>query len=87
MFYELADSSYVTDVSVVNRSRVDFKLNEKGQDFIKKQTKTNGDLALMKKALTKPTRSYGAKKVRNLVSQLLMLGTLNNVWIKLMIHW
>lgn len=62
VFYELADSSYVTDVSVVNRSRVDFKLNEKGQDFIKKQSKTNGDLALMKKALTKPTRSYGAKK-------------------------
>jgi cell division protease FtsH len=37
VFYELADSSYVTDVSVVNRSRVDFKLNEKGQDFVKKQ--------------------------------------------------
>jgi cell division protease FtsH len=62
VFYELADSSYVTDVSVVNRSRVDFKLNEKGQDFVKKQTKSNGDLALMKKALSKPTRSYGATK-------------------------
>jgi ATP-dependent metalloprotease FtsH len=62
VFYELADSSYVTDVSVVNRSRVDFKLNEKGQDFVKKQSKSNGDLALIKKALTKPTRSYGAKK-------------------------
>jgi cell division protease FtsH len=62
VFYELADSNYVTEVSVVNRSRVDFKLNEKGQEFVKKQSKSNGDLALMKKALTKPTRSYGAKK-------------------------
>jgi cell division protease FtsH len=62
VFYELADSNYVTEVSVVNRSRVDFKLNEKGQEFVKKQSKSNGDFALMKKALTKPTRSYGAKK-------------------------
>lgn len=61
VFYELADSNYVTDVSVVNRSRVDFKLNEKGQNFVKNQSKSNGDFALMKKALTKPTRSYGAK--------------------------
>ncbi len=32
-FYNLADSSMVKDVQVVNRSRVDFKLNKKGEDY------------------------------------------------------
>jgi cell division protease FtsH len=32
-FYALADSSYVKDVKVVNRSRVDFYLNEKGENY------------------------------------------------------
>jgi len=32
-FYNLADSSMVKEVQVVNRSRVDFKLNEKGEKY------------------------------------------------------
>ena len=33
-FFELADSSYIQDVSIVNRQRVDFKLNEAGRNFV-----------------------------------------------------
>lgn len=32
-FYQLADSSFVRDVKVVNRSRVDFYLNERGEKY------------------------------------------------------
>jgi ATP-dependent metalloprotease FtsH len=62
VFYQLADSSYVTDVSVVNRERVDFRLNEKGQAFVKTQTKSKGDLALMKKALNVKTMNSKSKR-------------------------
>lgn len=34
-FYTLADSSYVKNVSLVNRSRVDFKLTSEGEEFVK----------------------------------------------------
>lgn len=33
-FYVLADSNYVKDVSLVNRSRVDFKLTSAGEQFV-----------------------------------------------------
>jgi ATP-dependent metalloprotease FtsH len=33
-FFDLADSSYVTSVKLVNRQRVDFKLTEEGKAFI-----------------------------------------------------
>lgn len=33
-FYKLADSGYVREVTVVNRSRVDFRLTEKGRQFV-----------------------------------------------------
>ncbi len=37
-FFELAKNNYVTDVSMVNRVRVDFKLTPEGEDFIKKSS-------------------------------------------------
>jgi cell division protease FtsH len=33
-FIELADSNYVTNVSIVNRQRVDFRLNKEGVNFV-----------------------------------------------------
>ena len=33
-FLELADSNYVTNVSIVNHQRVDFKLNQEGVNFV-----------------------------------------------------
>lgn len=33
-FFALADSSYVTDVKIVNRERVDFKITEEGKKYI-----------------------------------------------------
>ncbi|MDR0801184.1 ATP-dependent zinc metalloprotease FtsH [Fluviicola sp.] len=50
-FYSLADSSMIADVSVVNRSRVDFKLNEAGEAFVKENPK--GELKYLKAALEK----------------------------------
>ena len=49
-FFRLADSSYVSNVSIVNRSRVDFRLNEKGIAFVKENGK--GEFKIMKDALT-----------------------------------
>lgn len=50
-FYSLADSSMIADVRVVNRSRVDFKLNENGEAFVKANPK--GELKYLKAALEK----------------------------------
>jgi len=47
-FFTLADSAYVSDVKLVNRVRVDFKLNEKGKDYI--QESSNQQYAVFKKA-------------------------------------
>lgn len=47
-FFTLADSSYVSDVKLVNRVRVDFKLNEKGKDFV--QESSNQQYVVFKKA-------------------------------------
>ncbi len=37
-FFELAKNNYVTDVSLVNRVRVDFKLTPEGEDYVKKSS-------------------------------------------------
>lgn len=47
-FFTLADSSYISDVKLVNRVRVDFKLNEKGKDFV--QESSNQQYVVFKKA-------------------------------------
>ena len=38
-FYSLADSSMISNAQIVNRSRVDFKLNESGEKFVKAKQK------------------------------------------------
>lgn len=38
VFFELADSSYVMDVRLVNKNRVDFKITEDGQMFVLNQS-------------------------------------------------
>lgn len=47
-FFTLADSSFVSKAYIVNRQRVDFKINAKGVDFVKKHPK--GELAIIAKA-------------------------------------
>ena len=39
VFFSLADSSYVSDVKIVNRERVDFKITEEGRKFITESKK------------------------------------------------
>ena len=49
VFYSLADSSYVSDVKLVNRQRVDFKINEAGRKFV--MASKEGTYVNLKKAL------------------------------------
>jgi ATP-dependent metalloprotease FtsH len=39
-FFELADSSYISNVAIVNHQRVDFKLNKEGQNFVMNSSKS-----------------------------------------------
>jgi ATP-dependent metalloprotease FtsH len=39
VFFSLADSSYVSDVKIVNRERVDFKITEEGRKFVTESKK------------------------------------------------
>ena len=43
-FYQLADSSFVRDVKVVNRSRVDFYLNERGEKYFTTAPNFKGEM-------------------------------------------
>ncbi|WP_341904957.1 ATP-dependent zinc metalloprotease FtsH [Fluviicola taffensis] len=52
-FYALADSSMIADAAIVNRSRVDFKLNEKGEKFVTTTPNPKGELKYLKQALQK----------------------------------
>lgn len=58
-FYSLADSSMIADVRIVNRQRVDFKLNEKGEKFVKANPK--GELKYLKAALEKKGNGFTQK--------------------------
>lgn len=60
-FYSLADSSMIADVRIVNRQRVDFKLNEKGEKFVKANPK--GELKYLKAALEKKGNGFTQKSV------------------------
>jgi ATP-dependent metalloprotease FtsH len=54
-FFTLADSSYVTDVKLVNRVRVDFRLTDEGKAFV---NQSNSDqYAPFKNALKSSTKS------------------------------
>lgn len=50
-FYALADSSMIADARIVNYKRVDFKLNEAGEKFVKANPK--GEFKYIKAALEK----------------------------------
>ena len=47
-FFELAEQGYIDEVEIVNKERVDFKLNEDGKTFVKNSTK--GEFKQMSKA-------------------------------------
>jgi ATP-dependent metalloprotease FtsH len=50
-YFDLADSAYVTNVTVVNRSRVDFQLTEEGKKFVGGSNR--GEYPKMAKLLSK----------------------------------
>lgn len=56
-FFELVDQKGVKNVRIINQSQAEFKLTPKGIDIVKKSTK--GELAEMKKALSKETTVKG----------------------------
>lgn len=53
-FFELAKNNYVTDVSLVNKQRVDFKLTDEGEDFVKQSSDSR--FKGMKEALKEGSR-------------------------------
>ncbi|MES2557327.1 MAG: ATP-dependent zinc metalloprotease FtsH [Bacteroidota bacterium] len=59
-FFSLADSSYVKEVRIVNRVRVDFRLTEEGKKFVKENQK--GEFKKMKKSLETKGRTMRAEK-------------------------
>lgn len=56
-FFALADSSYVTDVKLVNRQRVDFKVTEEGREFIAANPEK---FVQLNKALEAPSKAKNA---------------------------
>lgn len=61
-FFTLADSSYVSDVRIVNNRRVDFRVNEEGTAFLKASKNPKGELKIIKTVLEKKQRSFASKK-------------------------
>jgi len=57
-FLELADSNYVTNVSIVNHQRVDFKLNQEGVNFILNSPKS--EFSALKKVYQNATKGMNA---------------------------
>lgn len=57
-FFELARNNYVTDVALVNKMRVDFKLTEEGKSFVRKSSDPR--FKSMKESLKQGNR-FGAK--------------------------
>ncbi len=58
-FYTLADSSMIADARIVNYKRVDFKLNEAGEKFVKANPK--GEFKHIKAALERKTNSISQR--------------------------
>ncbi len=56
-FFYLAKEGYVEDVELVNKVRVDFKLNAEGEKFVKNSNK--GEYKPLKETLTKGSRMGG----------------------------
>lgn len=56
-FYRLADSSFIADAQIVNRVRVDFKINKEGEAFAKEHPQ--GELKYIKAALDKKGKKIG----------------------------
>jgi ATP-dependent metalloprotease FtsH len=59
-FFSLADSSYVEEVRIVNRVRVDFRLSEEGKKYVKENPR--GEFKKMKKALEAKGNTMRAEK-------------------------
>ena len=61
-FFSLADSSYVSDVRIVNNRRVDFRLNEEGTACLKDAKKPKGGSKSIKAVSEKKQRGFSTKK-------------------------
>ena len=53
-FFNLAENGYVTDVSLVNKMRVDFKLTSDGEKYVKESNE--GEYRVMKESLNRGNR-------------------------------
>jgi cell division protease FtsH len=73
-FFALADSNYVTDVKVVNHSRVDFRLNQKGKEFVKSQ-KDKSEYKRMYEVLNTPKRGFSSKSDPEFSFEIVDAGT------------
>lgn len=73
-FFALADSNYVTDVKVVNHSRVDFRLNQKGKEFVKSQ-KDKSEYKRMYEVLNAPKRGFSSKSDPEFSFEIVDAGT------------
>jgi cell division protease FtsH len=60
-FFELAENGYVKDVHLVNKVKVEFKLNEDGKTFVKQTSETK--YKLLKKALTDSKVKRGEQEI------------------------
>lgn len=65
-FFALADSGYVQEVKIVNRSRVDFQLTKEGKEFVKKHGK--GEMKKMKSALEGRNGAPGRRAINPVFS-------------------
>ncbi|TNE54159.1 MAG: ATP-dependent zinc metalloprotease FtsH [Bacteroidetes bacterium] len=59
-FFSLADSSYVSEVKIVNRMRADFKLNKEGREFVNKSDEK--EYAPIRRALAAGKKSMLSSK-------------------------
>jgi cell division protease FtsH len=60
-FFELAENGYVKDVHLVNKVKVEFKLNEDGKTFVKQTSESK--YKLLKKALTDSKVKRGEQEI------------------------
>jgi ATP-dependent metalloprotease FtsH len=72
-FQQLADSSYVRAVSVVNRSRVDFKLTDDGKTYVKASKDTK--FKKMKEALEGGNKTFSSSKDPEFTFDIVDAGT------------
>ena len=68
------DSSYVSNINIINKKSVEFNLTKKGVDFVNKYNKKEKDYQTIKKAL----KNDGSVKSKEVVFEIKEIGDLGN---------